>query len=45
MISMHAVSINDSSREVLTLQISNDEKQLLHQSAGKLKGLIQSIAL
>lgn len=32
-------------REVLTLQISNDEKQLLHQSAGKLKGLIQSIAL
>lgn len=30
-------------REVLPLSISDEEKQLLHKSAGKLKGLIQSI--
>jgi L-lactate dehydrogenase len=32
-------------REVLPLHISEDEKVLLHQSADKLKGLIQSIAM
>jgi L-lactate dehydrogenase len=32
-------------RGVLPLHISDDEKALLHKSAGKLKGLIQSIAL
>jgi L-lactate dehydrogenase len=32
-------------REVLSLQINDQEKALLHQSADKLKGLIQSIAL
>lgn len=30
-------------REVLPLSISEEEKELLHKSAGKLKGLIQSI--
>lgn len=32
-------------REVLSLRITDEEKQLLHKSADKLKGLIQSIAL
>lgn len=32
-------------REVLTVQINDHEKQLLHQSANKLKGLIQSISV
>lgn len=32
-------------REVLPLQISEGEKQLLHKSAEKLKGLIRSIAI
>ncbi len=32
-------------RETLTLQISHNEKLLLHKSADKLKGLIQSIAM
>lgn len=32
-------------REVLPLQINDEEKALLHKSASKLKGLIQSIAL
>jgi L-lactate dehydrogenase len=39
--------IVDSSgvRETLTLQINDEEKQLLHKSADKLKGLIQSISV
>jgi L-lactate dehydrogenase len=39
--------IVDSSgvRETLTLQINDQEKQLLHKSADKLKGLIQSISV
>lgn len=32
-------------REVLSLRITDDEKQLLHKSADKVKALIQSIAL
>jgi len=38
-------SIVDGSgvREILQLQINDKEKQLLHKSAGKLKGLMQSI--
>jgi L-lactate dehydrogenase len=31
-------------REVLPLTISNEEKALLHKSAEKLKGLIESIS-
>jgi L-lactate dehydrogenase len=39
--------IVDSSgvRETLTLQINDEEKRLLHKSADKLKGLIQSISV
>ena len=32
-------------REVLTLNINSEEKQLLHKSADKLKGLIESISV
>jgi len=32
-------------REVLPLQIDEDEKKLLHKSADKLKGLIKSISM
>lgn len=36
---------NSGVRETLTLQISDSEKQLLHESANKLKGLIRSVAV
>jgi L-lactate dehydrogenase len=36
---------NSGVRETLTLQINDQEKELLHKSADKLKGLIQSIAV
>jgi L-lactate dehydrogenase len=36
---------NNGVRETLTLQINDQEKQLLHKSADKLKGLIESIAM
>jgi L-lactate dehydrogenase len=36
---------NSGVRETLTLQINDEEKQLLHKSANKLKELIRSIAM